>query len=64
MSNVSQQTAELSVKEGMYVQKGQTVFNVYDPSKAWVVLNIYPQDMKLIKVGQRVNIVPDVAKAK
>ena len=64
MSNVSQQTAELSVKEGMYVQKGQTVFNVYDPSKAWVVLNIYPQDMKLIKVGQRVNIVPDVAKSK
>lgn len=60
----TQQTAELSVKEGMYVQKGQTVFNVYDASKTWAILNIYPQDIDLIQTGQQVNIVPEVAKDK
>lgn len=60
----SAQTAELSIKEGMYIQKGQTVFNVYNPSKAWIILNIFPEDMDLVHKGQRVNIVPEVAKEK
>ena len=35
-------TEELSVKEGMYVQKGQNIFAVYNPNRAWALLNILP----------------------
>lgn len=64
MEELTPQTAELSIKEGMYVKKGETVFKVYNPSNAWVILNIYPQDIDMVKVGQLVNIVPEVTKDK
>ena len=56
-------TQELSLKEGMYVQKGQTVFKVYNPDKMWVLLNIYPSDQALIKIGNAVMISPEVRPA-
>lgn len=34
-------TRDLMVKEGMYVQKGQTVLGVLNSQKLWAVLNIY-----------------------
>lgn len=52
-------TQELSLKEGMYLQKGQTVFKVYNPDKVWALLNIYPSDQQLIKTGSKVTIVPE-----
>ena len=52
-------TQELSLKEGMYLQKGQTVFKVYNPEKVWALLNIYPSDQQLIKTGNKVMIVPE-----
>ena len=52
-------TQELNLKEGMYLQKGQTVFNVYNPTKVWALLNIYPSDQSFIKVGNEVRIVPE-----
>lgn len=52
-------TQELSLKEGMYLQKGQTVFKVYNPNKAWALLNIYPSDQPFIKTGNKVRIVPE-----
>jgi len=52
-------TQELNLKEGMYLQKGQTVFKVYNPNKLWALLNIYPSDQSLIKVGDKVRIVPE-----
>lgn len=52
-------TQELSLKEGMYLQKGQTVFKVYNPNKVWALLNIYPSDQPFIKVGNKVRIVPE-----
>ena len=52
-------TQELSLKEGMYLQKGQTVFKVYNPEKVWALLNIYPSDQQLIKIGNKVMIVPE-----
>jgi len=52
-------TQELSLKEGMYLQKGQTVFKVYNPNKVWALLNIYPSDQVFIKVGNKVKIVPE-----
>ncbi|MBX9893128.1 MAG: efflux RND transporter periplasmic adaptor subunit [Chitinophagaceae bacterium] len=52
-------TQELSLKEGMYLQKGQTIFKVYNPNKVWALLNIYPSDQVFIKVGNKVKIVPE-----
>lgn len=49
-------TEELTLKEGMYVQKGQTIFSVYNPEKVWVILNIYADHQSLIKPGDEVNI--------
>ncbi|WP_276501657.1 efflux RND transporter periplasmic adaptor subunit [Terrimonas pollutisoli] len=54
-----QTTQELNLKEGMYVQKGQAVFSIYDPGKLWILLNIYPQDMAFVKAGDKVRIVPE-----
>lgn len=57
-------TQELSLKEGMYLQKGQTVFKVYNPNKVWALLNIYPSDQPFIKVGNKVIIVPEARPGK
>lgn len=54
-------TRDLMLKEGMYVQKGQTLLSVYNPHKLWAVLNIYATDQSLVKVGNPVRIVPETA---
>ena len=50
---------ELSIKEGMYVQKGQNIFSVFDPNKAWVLLNIFADQTGMIKLGNKVRIMPE-----
>ena len=57
--NTSITTQELSLKEGMYLQKSQTIFKVYNPNKIWALINIYPSDQSFIKVGNKVTIVPE-----
>ncbi len=52
-------TRELMLKEGMYVQKGQTILSVMDPHRLWVVLNIYGADQSLVRTGSPVRIVPE-----
>lgn len=52
-------TQELTVKVGKYVQKGQSVFSVYDPNKLWALLNIYPSDFPFVKVGTSVLVQPE-----
>lgn len=54
---------ELAIKEGMYVQSGQAVFTVYDQSRAWILLDIYPEQQTLVQVGNPVRIVPETAPA-
>jgi Cu(I)/Ag(I) efflux system membrane fusion protein len=54
-------TRDLMLKEGMYVQKGQTLLSVYNPKKFWAVLNIYSENQRLVKVGNPVRIVPETA---
>jgi Cu(I)/Ag(I) efflux system membrane fusion protein len=55
-------TRELMLKEGMYVQKGQTILSVMDPHRLWVVLNIYGADQSLVRTGSPVRIVPEADK--
>ncbi|HEX3025576.1 MAG TPA: efflux RND transporter periplasmic adaptor subunit [Chitinophagaceae bacterium] len=59
MKDISTLTEELPLKEGMYVKKGEPVFSVYDPSKAWIVLNIFGADQSLIKIGDEVIVSPE-----
>ncbi|HEY8689844.1 MAG TPA: efflux RND transporter periplasmic adaptor subunit [Chitinophagaceae bacterium] len=54
-------SSELKIKEGMYVQKEQTVFSVYDPHRLWALLDIFPGQEALVKVGDVVRIIPETA---
>jgi len=54
-------TRDLMLKEGMYVQKGQTLLSVYNPHKLWTVLNIYADNQSLVKIGTPVRIIPETA---
>lgn len=64
MKDISRITEELSLKEGMYVQKGQSIFTVYNPDHAWAVLNIYGENQALVKIGNTVRVVPETAPGK
>jgi membrane fusion protein, copper/silver efflux system len=64
MKDISLITEELSLKEGMYLQKGQPVFTVYNPNRAWAILNIYAGNQGLLKTGNAVRIIPETAPAK
>lgn len=64
MRDIGNITEELSIKEGMYIQKGQNVFSVYNPNKAWALLNIYADMQSMIKVGNAVRITPETSPSK
>jgi Cu(I)/Ag(I) efflux system membrane fusion protein len=54
------QNMPLAVKEGMYVNQGQTLFNIVDPHRLWAVLKINPADAGRLRLGQPVTVhVPD-----
>ena len=61
MRDIALITEELSLKEGMYLQKGQSVFSVYNPDRAWVILNIYGEHQGLVKTGNAVRVIPETA---
>ena len=50
---------ELPIKPGMYVEKGQTLFQIFNTDKSWVLLNIFPEAQGLVKVGNIVEITPE-----
>lgn len=64
MKDISLITEELSLKEGMYIQKGQSVFTVFNPDRAWAILNIYGENQALVKKGNTVRVVPETAPGK
>lgn len=59
MQTTSTATAPLAIREGMYVQQGQKIFSLTNPHKAWAVLNIFPENQHLVKIGNAVNITPE-----
>ncbi|OYU57310.1 MAG: copper transporter [Chitinophagaceae bacterium BSSC1] len=61
MKDISQLTEELVLKEGMYVQKERTVFQVLNPDRAWAILNLYSDQVALVKKGNLVEIFPETA---
>jgi len=51
----------LAIKEGMYVEKGQTLFNVVNPHMLWAIIKIDRSDMAALKLNQAVKItLPDM----
>jgi membrane fusion protein, copper/silver efflux system len=50
---------ELPLKEGMYVEKGQTMFQVFNMDRSWVVLDVFPGDADLVRKGDAVGVVPE-----
>ena len=61
MKDIAKLTEELPLKEGMYLQKGETIFTVNNPNKVWAILNIYADDQSLIKLGNKVTINAETA---
>lgn len=59
MNEASPVTQELSLKEGMYVNKGQTLFMIMNHHKAWVALQIFPNQQSIVKKGNAVQISPE-----
>ena len=54
-------TGELPVKEGMYVEKGQPVFQVFSMDRSWVLLSLFPGQEALVRKGDPVEVVPETA---
>lgn len=50
---------ELQIKEGMYLQKGQSVFSIVNSNKVILLLNIFPDQAMFIKKGIAVKIIPE-----
>ena len=64
MKDISLITEELSLKEGMYIQKGQSIFTVFNPGRAWAILNIYAENQALVRVGNAVRVIPETVPTK
>jgi Cu(I)/Ag(I) efflux system membrane fusion protein len=60
-NDASNDMGELPLKEGMYVQKGQTLFQLYNTDQSWIILHLYPGHASLVKVGTHVTITPETA---
>jgi len=54
-------TPGLPLKEGMYVEKGQTIFQVFGMQRGWALLNLYPGQEALVRKGDKVEVVPETA---
>jgi membrane fusion protein, copper/silver efflux system len=59
--DVSKEMEELPLKEGMYVQKGQTLFQLFNTDQSWIILNLYAGSAAQIKVGSAVTITAETA---
>lgn len=57
MNQSSQITEPLSLKEGMYVEKGQSLFMIYNTDDAWVLASIFPDQQPYIHKGDTIQII-------
>jgi Cu(I)/Ag(I) efflux system membrane fusion protein len=59
MNNNAPVTQELSLKEGMYVSKGEPLFMIMNHHKVWAALQIFPNKQLVTKKGNAVQIIPE-----
>ncbi len=56
-------TGELPVKEGMYIAKGQIIFQLFNVDQSWALLSIFPEYQGLVKIGDAVRVIPETVPA-
>lgn len=49
----------LNIRQGMYVNMGQTVFNIQNISRIWAILNVFTRNLWHIQQGDAVNLFAD-----
>jgi Cu(I)/Ag(I) efflux system membrane fusion protein len=50
---------EIKIKEGEYVNEGSSLVEVADLSSVWIEAEVYPQDLKAIHPGLKVNVIAE-----
>jgi Cu(I)/Ag(I) efflux system membrane fusion protein len=60
MSNASNNTETLDVKEGNYIKKGEVVFKLMNTDKVWGVFNVLQGYNSLIKINQSIDITSEM----
>lgn len=53
------QTPVLTVKEGMYITRGQTVFNLIDPHQLIAVIQVRSENIAKLQLNQQVELILD-----
>ena len=51
-----EQAAPLAIREGQYVVRGQSVFQVVNTDQVWALLQVYARDVAAVRPGQPVEI--------
>ena len=69
LQNKNLTTNSFSVKEGQYIQQGETVFKVIDTKQVWAMMSVHAAEINSVKKGQAVelvmgNMVDDTLKSK
>lgn len=59
MDGPLQSMQPLRLREGMYVEKGQTVFAIYATDEVWVRLSFFPDQQARIEKGQEIRLKVD-----
>lgn len=54
--DISFEEAELLVKEGNYIRKGDVLFTIANEKDIWAMFKIYPSDIILIRKGEKVEV--------
>lgn len=55
----SSQPELLNIREGMYVNRGQTVFTIQNINRTWAILNVFTSDVWHIHPGDAVSLYTD-----
>lgn len=55
-SPAAQPSAELTIREGMYVDKGQSLFRVVDPSQLWAEFTIFASEAARVSEGAPIEL--------
>ena len=56
-AKVSGVVAELNITEGQYVAEGSAIMRLENYNTLWVEADVYPAELKLVREGQRVNVI-------
>lgn len=56
MGSSAPSAAGLQIREGMYVSRGQTIFNIYSTYRVLALLDVFPEAQSSVKSGQKITL--------